>query len=247
MPPSAPSGIVRPNWQASLARFTIFPQPGTPSQLTWKGLTGAIPAVTNTQGQNSSESGPFAGAQLTMQTQPGRIDLVLVPVPAPSAGGTQGFPAIGPFPQAVQPLLQALPGWSSALPPVIRVAVGLHLREPANSISAANQRLRSFVPQLGLDLSNASDFLLQLNFPKSSTVRNGLTINRLNKLLVQQAQQFLFGPTGVQTGMTATSAAMEIDVSTPADNASTLNGAGFDLLLRELAQTAIDLGNLGPI
>jgi hypothetical protein len=119
--------------------------------------------------------------------------------------------------------------------------------EPSNSVRSANLRLRAFVPQLGLDLSQASDFLLQINYPQPSKVRAGMNINRLSKLAVHQLQQILITTTGVQTGIAAIAAGMEIDISTPADNTADLNGPGFDALLGEMATIAIDVGTTGPL
>jgi len=235
---------VRPNWQVSLGRFTIFLPSGTVGQVAFKALTGSSASQTNTQGQVATESGLFAGSQLTVQNQGARIDILFAPAPSPSL---QGVPLIGAFPNAIQQFFGALPGWSAAMPPVIRMAVGLQLMEPANSVHSANLRLRAFVPQLGLDLSTASDFLLQINYPKPSKTRTTIDINRLSKLQVVQLQQVLITPTGIQTGIAAVAAGMEIDVSTPADNLADLKGPGFDALVTELTDIAINLGNTGPV
>lgn len=237
------SAVVRPNWQANLARLTVFLRPGAGARIPWNALTGSTPAASNTQGVVITESGPFGGAQLTVQNQPNRTDILLVPQSGVTAA--PGIPTLGPFPNAINQFVTVLPSWVSKFPPTVRIAVGLQLLEPAKSIDDANKRLLAFAPQVTVDLTGATDFLFQINVPVASTVRSSISINRLSKLLVHQVQEFAVTSTGIQPAGLFIAPGLEIDISTPAENTSDLNGAGFDKLVAELVSAAIRIADTG--
>jgi hypothetical protein len=230
------------NWQVSSGRLTLFYKAGL-SPVTWRSLTGVNPSMSNVQGQISTEAGPFSGAQLTVQNQPNRVDLLFLPGPS---GASSGPASLGGFPAGVSPFLAAIPNWLGKLSGIVRLAVGLQLFEVSKSMQDANQRLGSLIPKLGIDLSPTSDFLLQLNVPISSKIRTGLTVNRVFKLMVNQVQEFVITTTGFHPGTPTVVAGMDIDISTAVDNTMDLSGSGFDKLVDELASIALEIGKSGP-
>lgn len=241
---SQPSQAQPTKWLVGSVRFTMFLAPGSPShQVSWNSLTGSNAAIANAQGGISSESGPFSGVQLTLQRQPNRIDVVFLPAPTMGVGLLS---SLGPFPNAANSCFSSVLGWLAKFSDVTRIAVGLQLFEPSKSIAEANSRLLALIPKLHLDLANATDFLLQLNLPKPSAVRSGMTINRIFKLQVNQTLEFILTQNGIQPSPPAISAALELDISTSIDNTADLSGAGFDKLAGELTTTAIQIGTAGP-
>lgn len=233
----------RPEWQASLARVTLFLAPGQQSNLTWKALTGLDAAATNVSGGDKTETGPFSNGQLILQNRQNRTDTILLP--ALETSGVN-IPTLGPFPSSTAAFFNSVQKWAPMFPPVQRIAVGVQLFQVATDLADASKRLLKVLPTIDIELEKIRDFLLQLNIPLQSAVRQNLTLNRLTKLSIHQIQSAIITSGGIQAGPTVFLPAMELDLSTAADNTVAIQNE-LPQLLVELVDKATEIAQTGPL
>ena len=171
-----------PEWLIQNCRLTVFVTPDTivPSTL-WPDIIGEQPenSIVQRATATKTENGPFGDGTLSLLVQPMRIDWIYQTIPDWTA-----TPTLGPFPAAAEQLLQLSRRWAKGntwFPSISRIALGLVLMYGTPDRSEGYRELRRFIDGVP-NTSDATDFLYQINRPRSSlTSIGGLQVNRLSK------------------------------------------------------------------
>lgn len=177
-------------WQAALLRLTAFPvlDPQMKSEGWWEHVVGAAPELRSSQPRQGvqQESGPYLNGTLTLDVNPLRIDWLLGPnleqtIPPDS------LPTVGAFLKLVDAYSSSLSKWLASAPQLKRLAFGTILLQDVASHHDGYILVDKYLPAVTLNPST-SDFLYSINRPRSSTVLEGLKINRLSKWAVAKVQ-----------------------------------------------------------
>lgn len=244
-------------WFAEAVRVTIFMPPtsgGCP--LNWEIVTGTKAAriVQQPAEMINQEAGPFGKGQLLGKSQLSRYDWIYGFNPPNPTNPSAAFPNIGDFDAALTLLNSAAKKWPGFAQPVLRLAVGAVLIGQVKSQDEAKNLLAPLVPSVQLpDASVLHDFAYQVNRPRVSNVVRGLTINRLSKWQVLQAEllainvalgQVVGAPT---VSDTASVIRAEFDVNTSATSTKAIAPAEIPALLDELVALTKDMGIKGDV
>jgi len=200
----------------------------------WRILTGAEPETVTTRSAvaEHSESGPYGEGRLEMKVTFNRVDWMYTPVPVP--GPT--VPAIG----AADEMLHALEGpiaqWlAAAETPFVRLAYGPTMLRKVDNIVEANKVAQAYLPFLQFDAAVARDVFNQINFPIQSAAVDGLTLNRVSKVMSAVAQVI-----NINVGQpvpkieTTTYSRVELDFSSQTDRSEPLSVENQTALLSEM-------------
>ena len=175
------------SWEVEQLRATTFSIPDPLFRVggsLWESVVGTRPdeeRFVHTDGREEIV-GKIEGMSFTSVSRPGRVDWMLQRV-----GPTQGFPVIGPLDASVKKFRSVVYRWLDDCPPLVRLALGTTLVKPTYGLQQGYEELMQSLPDLHLDLSNASDFLYQINRFRESQVARGTRINRLSKWSVMES------------------------------------------------------------
>lgn len=245
-------------WEARVLRFTLFtsePVQAAPDDW-WQRVTGELPVETvgNPREGTRQVSGPALGGQLTVATQPQRIDWILSPNVAVEEGAPLGrmFDRIGLLTSVLPQFLEVLRGWIPQAPPSSRLAFAPLLEFPVEDRVRGYYELGPFLPAVQIDPEGTADLLYQINRPRPS--RTGvpdLLINRLSKWAVA-----VFGVTGIALGggpqqsvdMTVGHACrLEMDLNTAPQQGLEFSPEQALDLLEELVELGNEIAERGDI
>lgn len=247
-----------PEWLVESLRCTSFfsePAPSPNDVTWWTQVVGAEPsdvALRPREGE-SQWSGevqwhPLEPATLDLQLQPVRADWRLQSIP--KADQPLGFNSIGPLPEASAILQDKLAPWLQSCPASLRLAYGGVLLLPAESVSAAYDRLSGFLPSLKLD-PDSRDLLYRINRPRASKSLPGLEagINRLTTWGVVTLKSLLITlPANTLSSQEGGSAIrLEFDMNTAPTRTDPLPAEGMGAIVTELAELAIESATQGDI
>jgi hypothetical protein len=168
-------------WETESARLTaIAPPSGEVRFRTLKALTGKEPEQTLNPPapQPSMEMGSFHNGRLIVSRQMGRADLAMVGLLPDDATAIGSLGAPDKAISALRPLARKVWPQGSI---VNRLAVGLVLISPQESLAQASLDLAQSIPLIKDCPEDITDFGLQLNRPVTSKNIPNLTINRLIK------------------------------------------------------------------
>jgi hypothetical protein len=245
-------------WLTEYFRCTIFTSPVESATKLWSSIVDSSPEAVNAKPKLATETaeGPLSDrAKLTVQTTPGRVDVVT------TATGKE-FPAnvddmtLGRFDQG------ALDNFRSLVRPVIesgsvvtRVAFGAVAIWPRANKQASYQRLAELLPTVRIDPRGSSDFLYQINRPRPSTTVAGVSINRLARWAALRAVSGLFSEPIVAVDLEALAkmpgahevfgARIELDVNTTSFEHKPANR--YMTLFSELQSLALELALNGDV
>ena len=242
-------------WLTESLRLTLFPLTALkPGGQWWLKLTGELPIVHNESPRQGivHEEGPLDIAKLILETQPFRIDCHYAPRDdqSPSEKTPQN---VGTTEQAVPSfrlLLDKLLTFSD-LPELSRIAFGVNLVSPVESRAVGYEAMSRYV-SIKLDAQNSSDFLYQINRPRTIQAPiNGLRINRLSRWSVMEFQiiQFQVGPQPktLTTSGSSTAIRLELDINTAPENSRTFGPRETSSVLPILIDFALELAKKGDI
>jgi hypothetical protein len=168
-------------WLLASARISVFTAPDYEIPLgLWRETLGEEPETSAFQRATGTkvETGVLDPGKITLQTQPTRIDWLYEADEIMS-----GLANLGPFPQAIAPLIQLGERWSKSksFPDTPRVALGVILVAPTDNRSTGYKTLGEFIDGAPTD-PNATDFSYQVNIPRDCQVGiDNLQINRLSR------------------------------------------------------------------
>jgi hypothetical protein len=173
-------------WSAVLLRLTAFPAPSAEfaQQNWWFEVVGDQPAKRQEEPRKAlrREDGPFAKANLTLISQPQRIDWIYK--------STEEYEPIGQFTETLDQFIPAMKRWLESTPPILRLAFGATMVIPTENRESGYRILSPFLRNVQIDPKNSSDLVYQINRPRPAKTKiSGLSLNRLCKWSVIQLNE----------------------------------------------------------
>lgn len=232
------------DWRVEALRVTFFygEQQDAREKNWWQGVTGGLsPETTQNRPQLGEylEIGNYLDGQFEMRVLFNRVDWVL----SYPLSGLPDAPVSVEVEKTAKTLLAAIGTWleTSGTAP-LRVAYGSILLFPIESQSEGNRLVSDFLPFFHIDVDSVEDVSLQLNFPRPSSVVDGLSINDLIKLGVLTGQFMELSGGVMPKVVTKHMLRTEFDLSTASDRELSLDaGSIMPLLYDFLAVSLITL------
>ncbi len=252
------SPISRPSpedWNAESLRLTVFQTPVAQiaDPTWWSDLVGEPPEsrISRPRVGGQQEEGSFERGRLVLRNQPTRIDWLY----NADIGEVQdNIPTIGSVHDARNVFLELMQRWFQleTFPLINRMALGVILTQPVETKREGYRRLSTYIPSVQLDVENTSDFIYQINRPRSSgSGVPELRINRLTKWSVAlwRGATISMGPESVQhsMGQELFACRLELDISTAPGFTAELPQENLRRILEELADLADEIAREGDI
>lgn len=197
-------------------------------------------------------SGPFEGKQLVLGGRTDRVDWILQPVLGHPSTPTYDLPTLGELSPAIKPLNAIVDLWLRKSPDVTRMAFGAILVWPVVDLAEATRELSRLIPNVTLDERSSTDFLYQINRPRTSKSREGLEINRLTKW-----SRMRYGALAIAIGSDSEvklsgesgqlACRLELDVNTSAGSLEPIPQDEARELFRELMDLGMEIAAQGDI
>lgn len=240
---------IKENWNADLIRFTGFlpPEIQIGDQNWWQLITNEQPEIKTFQPKKGffQERGPYKDGELLITIQPFRVDIVYKKLDDIEKNVVKN---IGDFEKAISLFNDLINIWYSleSFPSFQRIAFGAILSRPTDTRQSGYAVLSKYLSDtIKIDKENSSDFLYQINRPRTIKTKNDkqeITINRLSKWSVLQSKFLGFTLTEDQNkmyqGKLFYSCRLEIDINT----VQGLNVRFSSEQCREIFQNLIGLG-----
>ncbi len=181
-------------WQVEALRLSAFPAPTAAMsdkerERWWVDFVGTPSDETTIKRGERIEKGPWHAGSLVLQSGPSRIDWrynhALSPEDTETPPRFESL-LLGPFPDAARDFFDLVRRWLRECPQLERVAVGGVLILAATSRQDGYKKLRPYLKGVAIDPDNSTDFLYQINRPRTSTAVPGIRFNRLSKWSVMQ-------------------------------------------------------------
>ncbi len=252
-------------WQVIGLRLTAFlSQPPTQdNEALWRRVVEhqadhvTAPPAAGTK----KNDGSFKQGRLTMQTHPGRADILLM---APAMNPLQavlqpeGSTVLGPLAQSLEDFVPMALGWLVDLgASVNRVALGATLDDPTSKDRPdAYRALGKYLHSLKLDAENSSDFAYQINRPRASNTLPGERVNRYVRwsAFARYQAQFTLSPMVSASFMPSHPRLItigphaEIDVNTVSSSSGTdLPPEHLAAVVRELRALVVEIAEKGDV
>jgi hypothetical protein len=244
--------IVARELNTEILRLTAFLAPSKPptQQTWWADLVGTQPeTMASKPGRGESqEAGALGNCTLTLSVQPGRVDWLLTKRLEESVLPETGW--AGPFKETLDLFIKLMTRWLQNSPPLVRLAFGAIVHEPAQDRVEAYRKLAQYLSDVKIDPERSEDFFYQINRPRRSETIGTLKINRLSKwsagaiLLARIAldkQQMVQQPMAIGNH----SLRIELDLNTDPSFAGELPSGELPKLLGELERLALELISKG--
>jgi len=153
----------------------------------WRVVLGGEPDNTIQQRAASlrQETGTFGDSIANLTVQPGRVDLLFLPVETPEPN----LATFGEYVGSAEAYRTTIANWvsSDGFPAARRFALGIILIEATETRETGYERLRKFIDVV--PTGEASDFMYQVNRSRLSTAGvPDLKVNRLAKWSVSELQ-----------------------------------------------------------
>lgn len=169
-------------WQTQVLRVSVFSPNAINHTDIYQLITGAQPEMQTRHPQlnQTIETGTIGNDRLEIRTSLNRLDILLTPA---SISHEIGFPSIGNLNSALKTLEKFQENFLTLLKSIetIRIALGSVNFLIEKDLQAANEVFASHMPSFKIDAKNATDLMVQINYPKPSNSINELQINRLTK------------------------------------------------------------------
>jgi hypothetical protein len=200
-----------------------------------------------------AEEGPYLGGTLTLQIQSDRVDWIL------NAAAEQEMESIepavlGPFPDVLGAFVKPLAQWLTTSGAVNRLAFGAILMQPVAGRETGYEQLAAYLSQaVKIDPRGSSDFVYQINRPRTSGVEPNLRINRLSKWAVLLATTYRVavtprGVAGTTMVPSASACRLELDINTaPTGDGADLARDALPRLLNELVTLGQEIATRGDV
>jgi hypothetical protein len=233
------------NWTCESIRLSLFSSEAVRLKTEdWKRLTGQDEPE---QEQKGSGRHVFAsaliGGQLSLGALANRCDCILSPI-AQAEMPEDYILSVGQWPSALEHFQKLTEPFLEKLPfPVTRMAFAPVLLHPFKEQLEAYKALISLVKSVKQPPENMHDLLFRINWPKNSTVDNGLTLNRITTWSVQHYQLQLFVADGniPSTFMNELTYALrlELDHNTDQKHVTAFDAACIVPIYREFTNLAL--------
>ena len=218
------------DWEAEQLRITTF----HPLDVGMDALAGWWESVTGDKPEQQVDrpregireiSGLFQDKRLVLASQPGRVNVLLLPPAPPLGEEADRLPALGPLASALDTLRVLGPSWLNSERPITRLAFGAVLVKSVPDLPSGHRIISQFLP-FGLDESNVSDLFYQINRPRNSRDER-MRINRLTRWSVAQGGtiSFAIGPHEVTRSESDARFAcrVELDINTQANRVALID------------------------
>lgn len=222
-------------WQTESLRFSFFkPITGDRRDLgIWRQMVGAEPEKQTSLAGNSViiEEGDWGAHRLIVAALADRVDIHLQAKPL-----SPGLPSCGSLDEVFAFVLPAVP--TDLFSACHRLAFGLILNNPSNSLAQAYNVTASYLPHIRF-LEGGQDFQYQINLPSESTVQPTIKLNRLSKWSSVVVKVLKLDSTaGTTVPQEFFASRLELDINTHAENATPFQLDMARRLLDELIQEA---------
>ena len=216
------AGLGDSEWQVESVRVSSFyTQPDQQlSHDIWLTVIGNDPdqillrpkdAVTQVQGT-------FEGGLLTTNLTPGRCDWIFQGIPSSSGPANPPSPTLGNFSSGIKELEGPAKKWLTVCPSLNRLAFGMALLIPADSVDLAYKKLQEFLPHIAGSGASATEFNYQVNRPQQSQVVSGMQVNRVERWNIAQggavSVNIKSGEASVAAVLPVVACRLELDVNT---------------------------------
>lgn len=243
---SATESTAVPEWRVEQFRLTAFAA-SFPDSL-WQALTGEAPEnrIVNPRLGAVREEGSYKDGELVVSIlESTRLDIVF--------GKPGDLAFLGPLPGTLDLFVPVVERWFSTAPEVERLAFGLVLHYPVESIRQGYERLTALLPNVRIDLDNSSEFFYQINRRRES--KSGvdqLKLNRLSKwsVALRQSANLVVGQAGtsiVRNSAPMISCRLELDINTSPDYGQTLSKDSLSTVFGELVSLAVEISKEGDV
>lgn len=245
-------------WLAQTLRLTAFPSPTAEIAATtwWIDLVGEPPEtrVSHPRQGERRDEGPCDEGKLSLRVQPTRIDWLFTPVDDQEQR-LEGIPNIGPFLDSLDTFFPLMLRWFEfeTCPSVQRLAFGSVLLQPVENRETGYRRLSTYLPAVELDPEESSDFIYQINRPRTSRLgTSDLKINRLSKWSVatMRGVGLLVGSASVvdyDLGEALFACRLELDINTAQDFRGEISPDQQAIVFQELVDLGKEIANEGDI
>ncbi len=239
-------------WQADILRVTCFPSSAVNFDSTnwWHDIMGEQPENTIVRAREGfrQDEGIVDEKKLILGVQPTRVDILM------QSKEIENQTPIGLFTENLDPFLAIISRWFKIAPPLTRIAFGSVLIFPVANRETGYELLAKFLSKIQIDPFNSSDFLYQINRPRTSkTVTPELKINRLTKWSVQKSGlvHFVLSPIAKMPttfpSKETVSCRLELDINTSEDFKSDLPQNKLINVLEELVELAKEIAVNGDV
>lgn len=245
-------------WGVESLRLTVFPSPAAQIVQTptwWTQLVGEPPEKSTSFPRTGrmQEEGSVDGGRLILIVQPLRIDWGFTVSAEKDQEGEGGF-SIGKFPDILNMFIGRIRGWFEfeTCPSANRLAFGAILLRPVENLQKGYEGISEFLPDVKIDASGSSDFLYQINRPRSSTGSvSSLKINRLMKWSVAMTMSFKLDLASARQALSDAgqnfACRLELDINTAAEFEGELSREQMPQILTELVDLAKEIAREGDI
>lgn len=177
------------DWEAEQLRITTF----HPLDVGMDALAGWWESVAGDKPEQQVDrprdgireiSGLFHDKRLVLASQPGRVNVLLLPPVPPLGEEVDRLPALGPLASALDTLRPLGSSWLNADRPITRLAFGAVLVKSVPDLPSGHRIISQFLP-FGMEEANVSDLFYQINRPRNSRDER-MRINRLTRWSVAQ-------------------------------------------------------------
>jgi hypothetical protein len=232
------------SWTCETIRLSLFSSEAVRlSTENWKQLTGQNEPEEEQKGSGRHVfASAMIGGQLSLGAIANRCDCILSPIPNQAEMPDDYVPSVGQWPSALEKFQKLTEPFLEKLPfPVTRIAFAPVLLRPSKDRLEAYKTLVSLVKSIKQPPENMQDLLFRINWPKTSTAENGLTLNRLTTWSVQQYQLQVLVPDGNSPSAFghATVLRFELDHNTDQKRVTPFDAARVVPIYRELTNLAL--------
>ena len=251
-----PGGVSAESWQVEQLRTTAFVlggQAGDLPETWWRQVVGGAPEEQRSRPQQGivEQFGLFQGMRLNVVWRSDRVDWRLIPNVVRSGQPLDGFPVLGAYSDALKDFVELSKKGLDNCGPMIRLASGAVLLKRVPNLEAAYAVLASYLPSISFDLNGATDFLYQINRPRSSRSVDSLVINRLTKWSVFVGGMLSISLTGgspvLVPGIPGQHVCrLELDINT-VPSTSAVDAGKVNLVFQELVNFGFEIAENGDI
>ncbi len=231
---------MQPSWEVESFRFTAFPTSPTENKDWWSGTNNELPEeeVRNPKTGLIQQKGPFEGGTLSITIQPNRLDWNWAAEPSPDVLKLK-FSSLGSLDECLPKFRHFVETWLPQCPESFRIAFGAVLLDPVDKLADGYDRIKKLL-SINFDLTNASDFSLQVNRP-----RPGKNENTINCLSIWSVAQIIQLPIGTQNRYPVQASAfacrLQLDINNlPKSDNTPIPKELFAPLFSELLETLND-------
>jgi hypothetical protein len=238
------------DWEVESLRVTAFPTQNAEVKPDdwWQVVTGTEAETQLVQAKLGEKrfQGNFAGGQLTLRVQPGRIDWFLGrAVNAEQQAIGEMISTVGRFDETCSRFTELVERWLPISPPLHRIAFGGAILLPVADRVTGYKRLVPYLPSVKIDPVGSRDLLYRINRPRMS--QTGIKDLQLNRLSTWAVGSFEFKALSISGGQTSIVTPgertfvckVDIDINTAAE----FSGEFVPDQLRETLNELVQLGN----